>query len=232
MAGHADDDGHGDVDGGASRSRTGLSRGRVIDGAVALADRIGIDPLTIRKLATELGVRPMTIYHYVDNKDDIIDGMVDAVFAEIERPPVDLEWTEAMRIRCRSARRVLARHPWATALMETRTNPGPATLGHHDAVIACLRRAGMDWPLLATAYASIDAYVYGFALQEAGLPFETEAEAAEVATVMMEHFPVEAFPNLAAFTMEHVLQPGYNFAAEFDTGLDLVLDGLVARLRG
>jgi AcrR family transcriptional regulator len=227
----ADDPGIEPTTGPAAADRPRMSRDRVIAGAVALADRIGIDPLTIRKLAAELGVGPMTVYHYVDSKDDIIDGMVDLVYAEIELPPEDRPWVEAMRIRCRSARAVLARHPWATALMESRTNPGAATLQHHDSVIGCLRRAGMDWPLLATAYASIDACVYGFALQEAGLPFDSSESAAEVATTMMEQFPIEAFPNLAAFTMEHVLQPGYSFASEFDSGLDLVLSGLAARLR-
>ena len=207
-----------------------MSRKRVISAAVELADQIGIDPLTIRKLAEEIGVGPMTIYHYVDNKEDIIDGMVDTVFAEIDLPPEDLEWDEAIRVRCRSARDVLASHPWAAPLMESRLNPGPATLGHHDAVIGCLRRTGMDWSLLALAYASIDAYVYGFALQEAGLPFSTEEEMAEVATVMVDNFPSEAFPNLAAFTFDHVLQSGYSFAAQFDAGLDLILEGLSKRL--
>ncbi len=207
-----------------------MSRGRVISAAVELADQIGIDPLTIRKLAEEIGVGPMTIYHYVDNKEDIIDGMVDAVFAEIELPPEDLEWDEAIRVRCRSARDVLAGHPWAAPLMESRLNPGPATLGHHNAVIGCLRRAGMGWPLLALAYASIDAYVYGFALQQAGLPFNTEEDMAEVATMMVENFPSEAFPHLAAFTFEHILQSGYSFAAQFDIGLDLILEGISKRL--
>lgn len=207
-------------------SRTPLSRDRVIEAAVALADRMGIEPLTIRKLADELGVGPMTIYHHVANKEDILDGMVDTVFSEIELPPTDEEWTEAMAVRARSAREVLARHQWAAPLMESRTDPGPATLGHHDAVLGCLRGAGMSWPLVATAYATIDAHIYGFALQEAGLPFDTPEEAAEIASAMVQHFPADLYPNLAAFTFEHVLEPGYDFAAEFDVGLDLILRGL------
>ncbi|MDH5521724.1 MAG: TetR/AcrR family transcriptional regulator C-terminal domain-containing protein [Acidimicrobiia bacterium] len=207
-------------------SRTPLSRDRVIEAAVALADRAGIEPLTIRKLADELGVGPMTIYHHVANKEDILDGMVDSVFAEIELPPPDKEWTDAMAIRARSAREVLARHQWAAPLMESRTDPGPATLGHHDAVLGCLRGAGMSWPLVATAYAMIDAYIYGFALQEAGLPFNTPEEAAQIASAMVQHFPADLYPNLAAFTFDHVLAPGYDFASEFDIGLDLILRGL------
>ncbi len=212
-----------------SPTKTPLSRDRVIEAAVTLADRIGIEPLTIRKLADELGVGPMTIYHHVANKDDILDGMVDSVFAEIELPPEDLPWTEAMAVRARSAREVLARHQWAATLMESRTDPGRATLTHHDAVIACLRRAGMSWPLVGNAYALIDAYIYGFALQEAGLPFDSPEEAVELATVMVQQFPADDYPNLAAFTFEHVLQPGYDFAAEFDVGLDLILSGLASR---
>ncbi len=122
-------------------NRTPLSRERVLAGAVGLADKIGVESLTIRKLATELGVKPMTIYHHVANKEAIIDGMVDNVFAEIDSPPTDRDWKSAMRQRAQSARSVLARHPWAAPLMESRTNPGPATLSHHDAVIDCLRGA-------------------------------------------------------------------------------------------
>jgi len=198
----------------------------VIEAAVGLADRVGIEPLTIRKLADELGVGPMTIYHHVANKEDILDGMVDSVFVEIELPPEDVAWTEAMAIRARSAREVLARHRWAAPLLESRTDPGPATLGHHDAVLGCLRHAGMSWSLVGHAYATIDAYIYGFALQEAGLPFDTPEEAAELATAMVQHFPTDLYPNLAAFTFDHMLQPGYDFAAEFDVGLDLILKGL------
>ncbi len=215
------------ADGGAGRAP--LSQERVIAGAVELADAIGIDPLTIRKLAAHLGVTPMAIYHHVASKEEIVDGMVDTVFAEIELPPPAQDWKAAIRVRSRSARAVLARHPWATPLMETRTNPGPAVLGHHDAVIGCLRRGGLSVAMTAHAYALIDAFVYGFALQEAGLPFDTPEEAAAVAAAMAEGFPADAYPHLAELTFEHVLVPGYDFAAEFDYGLDLLLDALAER---
>ena len=113
---------------------TKLTPERVIDGAVRLADRIGVDAVTIRKIAEEIGVKPMTIYHHVPNKEAIIDGMDDSVFAEIDLPPTDTEWRAAMVVRCCSMRSVLANHPWAAPLMENRTPPGPATLAHHDAV--------------------------------------------------------------------------------------------------
>lgn len=209
--------------------RVPLTRQRVIEGAVALADEVGIEPLTIRRLAEHLGVKPMALYHHVAGKEQIIDGMVDVVFAQIALPPEGMEWREAMRVRSRSARDVLARHRWAAPLMETRTNPGPANLRHHDAVLACLRAGGLSVPMTAHAYALIDAFIYGFALQEAGLPFDTPEEAAALVSVMIEQFPAAEYPHLNEFTMEHVLQPGYDFAAEFDYGLDLILDALAAR---
>lgn len=208
--------------------RTPLTAERVLEGAVALADRIGMQPFTIRKLAEELGVKPMTIYHHVDGKDAILDGMVDTVFAKIDLPPDDLGWKEAIRARCVSARAVLARHPWATPLMESRTNPGPATLHHHDAVLACLRRGGLSVELTAHAYAILDSYVYGFALQEATLLIEAEDDLVEVAAAMMGADFASAYPHLTELTTEYVLQPGYDFGASFEIGLDLLLDGIEA----
>lgn len=205
--------------------RPRLTAERVLTGALALADEIGIDDLTIRRLADALDVKPMTIYHHVANKDAIIDGMVDLVFAEIELPDPALPWKEAIRRRCASARVVLARHRWAAPYMESRTSPGPALLTHHDAVLGCLRRA-MSVEMSAHAYAVLDAYVYGFALQEASLPATGGVEMADLASEMVEHFPADRYPHLAEFTFEHVLRPGYDFTDEFDFGLDLILDGL------
>ena len=203
-----------------------LSRQRVLSGALELADEVGVDALTIRRLAEHLEVKPMTIYHYVPGKEQILDGIVDMVFAEIDLPPRGLPWTEAMRARCLSVRRVLAGHPWATPLMETRTTPGPATLRHHDAVLACLTEGGLSVELTAHAYAIIDSYVYGFALQEASLPFAGQEEIAGLAEQIVGALPEEEYPHFAAFTRQHVLQPGYGFGASFEVGLDLILDGL------
>ena len=210
----------------ADASQTSLTRARVLEAAVALADDIGIDAFTIRKLATALDVGPMTIYHHVANKEAIIDGMVDLVFAEIDVPPTDTDWKTAMRHRARSARTVLAGHPWATPLMESRTTPGPETLRHHDAVLGCLRRAGFSIELTAHAYALVDSYIYGFALQEANLPATGGVEMADLATSITDHLPPGEYPHLLELTTEHILQPGYDFSAEFEFGLDLILDGL------
>ncbi len=205
--------------------RQTLTRERVLSGAVGLADEIGIEAFTIRRLAAALDTRPMTIYHYLSSKDQIIDGMVDRVFAEIELPATDIEWKEAIRRRCRSAREVLARHPWAPPLMESRQDPGPATLRHHDAVLGCFRRGGLSLALTAHAYAIVDSYIYGFALEEANLPDAGGAEMVEMAADSIEAWQSH-YPHLAEFTTEHVLQPGYRFTDSFDFGLDLILVGL------
>lgn len=206
--------------------RQPLSAERIIDGAIELADQIGIDAFTIRKLADAIDVKPMTIYHHIPNKEAIIDGMVDRVFSEIDPPPTDVDWRTAIQVRSRSMRQVLARHPWASPLMEARTSPGMPTLAHHDAVLGCFRAAGFSWELTAHAYAVIDAFLYGFALQEATLPATGGDDMAELAGSMAEQMPTDLLPHLTGFTMEHVLQPGYDFGNEFEFGLGLILDGL------
>lgn len=214
----------------ATTNKQQLTAERVLAGAMELADEIGIEAFTIRKLAAALDTKPMSIYHHVPSKEAILDGMVDRVFAEIARPPAGLDWKPAIRRRCESAREVLARHRWATPLMESRTNPGPETLAHHDAVLGCLRRGGLSLEMTAHAYALLDAYVYGFALQEASLPATGGADIAELAESIVEPVPEGTYPHLMEFTSEHVLQPGYDFRAEFDFGLDLILDALDAMI--
>src|SRR6266508_499992 len=206
--------------------RAPLSRERVLRAAVAVADAAGIGALTIRSLAQELGVKPMSVYHYVANKDEILDGIVDLVFGEIDLPSTDGDWRSEMRRRATSARRALRRHPWAIGLMESRTTPGPATLRHHDAVIGTLRGAGFSIQMTAHAYALLDSYVYGFALQEASLPFEGPETVAEVAEPMMQQFPAGEYPHLVEMATEHILKPGYDFGDEFEFGLGVILDGL------
>ena len=212
-------------------TRATLTEARVLDGAVALADRIGIEALTIRRLAEELGVKPMTIYHYVPSKEAIVNDMVERVFGEIDLPPEDLPWRAAIRIRCLSARSVLGRHRWAAPLMESRTEPGPVNLGHHEAVLACLRRGGLSWPMTAHAYAILDSFIFGFAFEEATLPASSEEGFAELTEQIALGFDPGTYPQLSAFVAEHVLQPGYSFGSSFEFGLDLILDGL-ARAAG
>jgi AcrR family transcriptional regulator len=214
---------------GSGRGR--LSRDRVLAAALALADAGGLESLTMRRLGEDLGVEAMSLYKHVTNKDDLVDGMVDLVFAEIELPPPGAEWRTAMRERAVSARSALIRHPWATALMQSRTAPGPATLHHHDTVIGTLRGAGFSVGLTAHAFSALDAYVYGFALQQRSLPFDTLEEAQEVGRQMFARMPPGAYPHLTELTVQHILQPGYDYGDEFDYGLELVLDGLARALR-
>jgi AcrR family transcriptional regulator len=206
--------------------RVPLSRRRILDAAVALADRDGVRSLSMRKLAHELGVEAMSLYHHVANKDDLLDGMVDLVFGEIELPTGEADWKAAMRRRAVSARAALRRHPWAIGLMDSRTSPGPATLRHHDAVIGSLREGGFSIELAAHAFSALDSYIYGFALSETSLPFDTAEESAEVAQMILKQLPADQYPHLTELTIEHVLQPGYDYADEFEFGLDLLLDGL------
>jgi AcrR family transcriptional regulator len=207
--------------------RVPLSRDRVLSGAIAVTDAGGLGSLTIRSLANELGVKPMSVYHYVANKDEILDGIVDLVFGEIDLPVVDGDWRAEMQRRANSARRVLSSHPWAIALLQSRINPGPATLRHHNAVIGTLRAAGFSVELTAHAFALIDSYVYGFALSEAALPIHGPESVADVAESMMQQlFSPDEYPHLVEFTTEHVMRPGYNFGDEFDFGLTLILDAL------
>ncbi|MDP3894158.1 TetR/AcrR family transcriptional regulator [Nocardioides sp.] len=211
------------------QGRSPLTRERVLRAAVAVADDAGIAALTMRSLAQRLDVKPMSLYHHVANKEAILDGIVDVVFSEIELPQIGGDWQVEMRRRAHSARAVLRRHPWAIGLLESRTSPGQATLRHHDTTIGTLRAAGFSVAMAAHAYAVLDSYVYGFALQEASLPFEGADAAAEVAEPMMEAFPAGEYPHLVELATEVVLQPGYDFGNEFDFGLDLVVTGL-ARL--
>ena len=207
-------------------SRAPLTPERVLRAAVALADAGGIESLTMRRLGQELGVEAMSLYKHVANKEALLDGMVDLVFAEIELPSPGDGWRTAMRARAVSARNALTRHAWAPPLMQSRTAPGPATLHHHDTVIGTLRGAGFSVVLTAHAFSALDAYVYGFALQQRSLPFDTLEEAQEVGRQMFARMPPGAYPHLTELTVEHILQPGYDYGDEFEYGLDLVLDGL------
>ena len=212
----------------AGAHRAPLSRDRVLRAAVALADTGGISSLSMRKLGEALGVEAMSLYNHVASKGDLLDGMIDTVFSEIDLPSGNGDWRAAMRRRAISARQVLRRHRWAIGLMESRTSPGPATLRHHDAVLGCLRRAGFPVGLTAHAYSLLDSYIYGFALQEASLPFGTGEEAARVAEEISGQFASGQYPYLTEMAMEHVVQPGYDYGDEFETGLDLILDALQA----
>jgi len=208
-----------------------LSRERVLATAVAYADRYGLEALSMRKLADELGAGAMSLYHYVPTKEQLIDGMVDIVFSEIEPPSLELDWKTAMRRRAVSTRAALNRHRWAVGLMEGRMNPGLAGIQIREAILGCLREAGFSIEDTIQAYSVQDAYIYGFALQERSLPFESAEESTGVAEATIENVDELAknFPYLAEVVAGHVATVGYDFTSAFEYGLDLILDSLEER---
>ncbi len=211
-------------------ARPALNRARVVAEAVALADDQGLVALSMRALASRLGVEAMSLYHHVANKDALLDAMVDVVFGEIHLPVVGGEWRAELRARSVSGRAVLTRHRWAGGLMDSRRTPGPETLAHHDAVIGCLRRGGFGLPQTGTAFALLDAHLYGFMLQELSLPFEGSEDLAALGAEILGPEVRAAYPHFTEFAEGRALKPGYAFGDEFEVGLDLVLDA-VAGLR-
>ncbi len=210
-------------------TRKPLSRARVLEAAVALADEAGLEAFSMRGLAQELGVVPMALYKHVANKEELLDGMVDIVFGEIELPAGELDWRAAMRRRAISTREVLRRHSWAIGMMESR-HPGPANLANHNAVMGCLREAGFSFKGAVHAYSVQDAYIYGSALQERDLAFDTPDSAGKAALRRAETVgALENYPYLVEIAAK-LPGSGYDSAVEFTWGLDLILDGL-ERLR-
>lgn len=209
------------------RRRAPLTRERVLRAALALADAGGHEALTMRNLGKKLGVEAMSLYNHVANKEDIVDGLVDIVFSEISVPsPGEVDWKTAMRRRAISVREALNRHRWAVGLMEGRMNPGPASLRNHDAVMGCLREAGFPFQAAVHASSVMDAYIYGFALQEKNLPFDTPDQVSEVMEIQRRHVPEMAdYPYLVEVATE-MAKAGYDYATEFEFGLDLILDAL------
>src|SRR4029077_17692915 len=205
--------------------RTALNRERVLRAALALADAGGIESVTIRVSGYELGVEAMSPHNHVANKDDILDGIVDLVFGEIALPSDRGDWKPAMRKRAVSAHEALLGHPWAPSLMQSRTRPGSATLRHHDSVLGRLRNAGFTLVMAAHAISVIDAYVYGFALQQINLPLQSRDQVAEVGQNILRQMAGE-YPHLAEMITKHAMKPGYDYSKEFEFGLDLILDGL------
>ncbi|MFN4003002.1 TetR/AcrR family transcriptional regulator [Microcella sp.] len=204
----------------------GLSTSRVVAEAIRLADREGVEGLSMRRLASKLGAGAMSLYHYVASKDELLDAMIDVVFDEIELPAEQPDWQAAMRQQAISARAVLARHPWAIGLMESRTTPGPANLRHREAFTACLRRAGFSIVMATHANWMLNSYVYGHALQEASLPFETADGLADMtASVYLPQLPADRFPYLRE-SAEGLMAAGYDPRQEFMFGLDLILAAL------
>ena len=217
----------------ATDTRAQLTRERVLQTAVAFADRHGLEALSMRKLGQELGASAMSAYYYFANKEQLLDGMVDVVFGEIEPPSRELDWKTAMRQRAVSTRAALNRHRWAIGHMEGRTEHGRANIRLHDAVLGCLRAAGFSLEATVHAYSVQDAYIYGFVLQEADMASKTAEDFAAEAQRQMVVYADQLgdYPHIAEVVGGHVAQVGFDYEREFLFGLDLILDGLELRLQ-
>jgi AcrR family transcriptional regulator len=210
--------------------RARLTHELVVAAAVAVADHGGLAAVSMRNVARELGVEAMSLYHHVASKDALLDALADWAFAQMELPTPGTPWREAMAARAGSARDVLAAHPWALGMLESRSNPGPALLRHHDGVLGLLRGGGFSVELAAHAYSVIDAYVFGFVLTETNLPFEAGEGAEEFVHETAGLMSPEEYPHLTEMAAELVVGGSYDFADEFGYGLELILDSLEARL--
>lgn len=217
------------TDGRKIQRDSALGRDEIVRSAMDLADTEGLRAVSMRGVATRLGVEAMSLYHHVKNKEDMLDGMVDEVFTEFHAPHIGGHWPKEMRLRSQSAREVLKKHPWAVGLMDSRRNAGFATLRHHDAVIGCLREGGLSLALTGHAFAVLDAHLYGFLVQELSLAFDGERDLAELGETVLATIPDGVLPYFKEFALGHALRPGYDFGDEFDVGLDLIIAGLAAR---
>ncbi len=208
----------------AASGRTPLSRDRVLEAAVALADEDGLEAVSMRRLGQVLRVEAMSLYKHVANKDDILDGIADLVVGDFEVPSGDVDWKAAIRRSAISAHQTLLRHPWASSLIESRLSAGPARLRYLDAVIGVLSAAGFSMPVAVRAIMALDSHTYGFVLQELAWPFDDE-NAAEVAAAFAQALPAGDYPNLLAMANMAATTPG-GAPVDFAFGLDLILDGL------
>jgi AcrR family transcriptional regulator len=216
-----------------SVSRPRLNRETVLRAGVELADQAGIEGFTMRTLSQELGVVPMALYKHVANKQELLEGMVDLVWSEVTEPDAVRGWKQGMRNRAVSLRDALTRHRWAVGRMEAAGRPGPENLRQHNAMLGCLRQSGFSFRTTVHVTSLLDAYVYGFALQQKTLSFETPEESAAAAAATRNAETAEdaaRYPYLLEVVGE-LAKEGYDYDAEFAVGLDVLLDG-VEILRG
>lgn len=207
--------------------RVPLSRDRVLRAAVALADQTGIESLSMRRLAEELGVVPMALYKHVANKEELLDGMIDVVVGEIDPPVNGAEWKSAIRQRILSARRALLRHPWAPQVIESKKSPTPVVLAYMDSMIGLFRAGGFSVSLTHHVMHTIGGRIMGFTQE---LFNDSRTVDPEIAAVMMRELGPK-FPNVLAIAMaashegESVVGQGCDDQYEFEFALDLLLDG-------
>lgn len=209
-----------------SRPRAPLSREQVLQAAITVADEVGLQALTMRRLGKQLGFEAMSLYKHVANKDDLLDGIADIVIGQIEVPLIDGDWRAGMRQRAASARKVLVSHPWALGILENRGVMGPGALRYMEAVIGSLRAGGFSVEMAAHAFLLLDSYIYGFVVQELSMPIGTASEAAAEAESVLAEIPTDEYPHLTEMAFQHARGPGFDYVHEFEFGLELILDGL------
>lgn len=207
-----------------SGARATLTRERVLEAAVALADAQGLDALSMRNLGEALGIKAMSLYNHVADKDDLLDGIADRVVGEIALPPAGTPWREALRQRAHAANAVLMKHPWATALLMSRMNIGPNMLRYVDWTLGCLLEAGFSYQAADRAWNTLDSHIYGYTLQRLNFPLEV-AQYREAAAGYLPSLSEERYPYMRRLTRE-VAEGRHDGLQDLDFGLDLILDGL------
>jgi AcrR family transcriptional regulator len=205
--------------------RLPMSRERVLEAAIALADESGIESLTMRRLAQELGVEAMTLYYYVANKEDILNAIVDMVLSEFELPSSETDWKAAIRKTAISAHDVLVRHPWAASLMLSSTGASAARWRYMNAILGCLREAGFSPDLTDHAYHALDSHITGFTLWEVQIQIDPET-LPDLATTFLRELPADEYPYIVEHVQEHLKKRNPDDEGAFAFGLDLILDGL------
>ncbi|MCE1195376.1 TetR/AcrR family transcriptional regulator C-terminal domain-containing protein [bacterium] len=205
-----------------------LNRSRVLAAAVELADERGISAVTMREVASRLGVEAMSLYNHIANKDDLLDGMVDLVVEQVDLPSDIVGWREAMRRRAVSAHQVFGRHPWAPQLLDSRKTSGPSRMLYLDWVLGTLVNAGFSLEGAARAFSLLDSYIYGFGMQEFNMAADSDASPEEMAAQILASIPAEKYPHLHRMASQ-AMESGYDAEADFEFGLELILDGLETR---
>jgi AcrR family transcriptional regulator len=211
-----------------ARRRPPLTRDAILDAAIELADRDGLEAVTMRRLGQRVGVEAMSLYKHVADKDDVLAGIADRIAQEFVLPSREVDWRTSLRASYIEAYQVLVRHPWAAGLLESTLEPLPARLAYLDAVVGVLRDAGFGLLDVAHAFGALDSHLYGFTLQATSLPFDT-ADAPATAAALAEELPADQYPNLIAMA-SMVAEADDGYPLDFTFGLDLLLDGLARRL--
>lgn len=214
----------------SARRASGLSRDRALSAAIEIADRDGIEALTMRRLADELGAGAMSVYYHVANKDELLAAMVDLVVQEMELPPPDAGWKAALKHAATSAHQVLLQHPWATPLLLGGGGVSGARLRQMDAILGCLRAAGFSAEQTDHAYHSLDSHIMGFTLWLVGI--SAGMQRLGPVSNALDLFDADAHPHLAEHVHQHMRERSPDEPGEFEFGLDLILDGLERMLPG